>query len=450
MTIEWTTDQVLALAPDGGSAQSGKGLAVPRLWETLGRREEALWGEFLGSGAKPYQTRIDLAEPAFKCTCPSRKFPCKHALGLFLLYAKDCSALPDGEPPGWVAEWLEARAGRAQKKAVRAAEGDKPPDPEQQARRAEARQGRVDKGVEELELWLRDLVRHGLAWAQTQPVSFWTGIAARMVDAQAPGLARLVRELALAPAGGEGWHGRLLTRLARLHLLLQGWRRLEALEPLVREDVRAAIGFTTAREAVLAQGEVSDTWLVAAQEVELGEDNIRTQRLWLWGRATRRPALILSFAHAMAPAFEITLPPGAVFEGTLAYYPSAAPLRALVKACRQLPWDHEGWAGDATIGVALEAYAGVLERNPWAERVPLALGGVRPVRSGEAWQLCDGEGALLPTRLETQTGWIMTAVCGAGSATVFGEWDGERLTVQAMIAEGRFYVLRGVERLGTG
>ena len=40
-----------------------------------------------GSAASPYQTGIDLSEPAFQCTCPSHKFPCKHGLGLFLLLA---------------------------------------------------------------------------------------------------------------------------------------------------------------------------------------------------------------------------------------------------------------------------------------------------------------------------------------------------------------------------
>src|SRR5437660_1496499 len=81
----WTTEQILALAPDAGSAKAGKELASPRKWLTLGQEGQAAWGECQGSGAHPYQTKIDLSEPAFQCTCPSRKFPCKHALGLFLL-----------------------------------------------------------------------------------------------------------------------------------------------------------------------------------------------------------------------------------------------------------------------------------------------------------------------------------------------------------------------------
>jgi len=81
-----------------------------------------------------------------------------------------------------------------------------PADPQVQIRRAAQRQGRVQSGIEELSLWLENLVRQGLAWAQTQPPSFWEQIASRMVDAQAPGLARLIRNLAALP-GGPRWLG---------------------------------------------------------------------------------------------------------------------------------------------------------------------------------------------------------------------------------------------------
>ncbi|MEM6754868.1 MAG: SWIM zinc finger family protein, partial [Cyanobacteria bacterium P01_C01_bin.38] len=76
MSATWTQEQILALAPDASSAKNGKTLATSRKWSSLGCNEKAAWGEFQGSGKNPYLTRIDLTEPAFKCTCPSRKFPC--------------------------------------------------------------------------------------------------------------------------------------------------------------------------------------------------------------------------------------------------------------------------------------------------------------------------------------------------------------------------------------
>src|SRR4051812_42889776 len=104
--MNWSADQVLSLAPDPSSAKSGKELATGRKWSSLGRDERSAWGECQGSGSQPYQTRIDLAEPAFGCSCPSRKFPCKHALGLFLLLVREADAFGPGPPPAWAAEWL--------------------------------------------------------------------------------------------------------------------------------------------------------------------------------------------------------------------------------------------------------------------------------------------------------------------------------------------------------
>ena len=106
-----TVEQALALAPDGASASAGRKLGSPKGWRGLGRGAGALWGECQGSAL--YQVRVDLGDLTTKCSCPSRKFPCKHALGLLVLAATDPAALPESEPPEWVAEWLQRRAARA-------------------------------------------------------------------------------------------------------------------------------------------------------------------------------------------------------------------------------------------------------------------------------------------------------------------------------------------------
>ena len=90
--MDYSGEQIIALAPDAASAKAGRSLATASKWQNVGQDERALWGECQGSGAKPYQTVIDLNEPAFKCSCPSRKFPCKHALGLFLHLASKLAA----------------------------------------------------------------------------------------------------------------------------------------------------------------------------------------------------------------------------------------------------------------------------------------------------------------------------------------------------------------------
>src|SRR5262245_64730714 len=126
--MNWTTEQILALAPDAASAKAGQGLAAARKWLKLGADEQTACGLCQGSGKDPYQAQIDLTEPAFRCSCPSRKFPCKHGLGLFLLLASSAAAFKDKQRPDWVVEWMASRAKRAEQRAERQARheaGDK-------------------------------------------------------------------------------------------------------------------------------------------------------------------------------------------------------------------------------------------------------------------------------------------------------------------------------------
>jgi uncharacterized Zn finger protein len=118
MALQLSLAQVQALAPDSSSAQAGKKLGTRAPWKGLGQSEQALWGECQGSAL--YQTQVSLVELASKCSCPSRKFPCKHALGLLFLAASSPDAFPVGSSPEWVAEWFEKRGAAQQKKQARA------------------------------------------------------------------------------------------------------------------------------------------------------------------------------------------------------------------------------------------------------------------------------------------------------------------------------------------
>ena len=108
--VRWTTDQVLALASDSASRKAGSKLATPGPWSGTGSsREGMVWGLCRGGAGTPYRTAVDVAPavggsgPAYTCSCPSRKFPCKHALGLLLLWAGGEEAVPTGREPKWAA-----------------------------------------------------------------------------------------------------------------------------------------------------------------------------------------------------------------------------------------------------------------------------------------------------------------------------------------------------------
>jgi hypothetical protein len=430
-----TAEHILALAPDPGSARAGKELAAPRRWLSLGRSEGAAWGECQGSGKLPYQTVVDLGGPAFKCSCPSRKFPCKHGLGLLLLLESQPAAFADAAAPTWVAEWLAGRAKRAERPA-RSEPTATPADPAGQARRAARRETQVAAGLTDLDRWLRDLVRQGLATAQRQPTAFWERAAARLVDAQAPGAARLVRELGLVPASGPGWQERLLERLANLYLLAEAHGRLEALPDATREDVRALLGWSQPQETLLAADGVRDSWAVLGQRTE-DDGRLRARRTWLWGRGLGRPALVLHFAPPGA-ALDTSLVVGTALEAALVFYPGAHPLRALVKA-RAAPAALDAPPEGAGLTAGLEAYAAALGLNPWLEQFPLLCHRVVPTRRGEGWAVRDHDGRALPLAPRFAHTWRLLALSGGHPLTLFGEWDGAELLPLSAWADGQLH-----------
>ena len=438
MAQAYTVEQALALAPDPASAAAARGLVNPSKWVSVGVEGDAIWGECRGSGSSPYQVCVDLTEPAFKCTCPSRKFPCKHGLAVLLRWAGDPASIPATARPPWVAQWFEGRAARAAKKAAPAVA--KESDPVAQAKRAERREARVADGVEELEVWLGDLMRQGLAAAKAESTAFWSRMAARLVDAQAPGLARYVQSLSELCASGDGWQDRTMRQAGRLHLLLCAWRRLEALPPDLREDVRSLVGFAQSKEEVLALPSVHDTWFVWAQYVEPFEGSLQVQRTWLVGLESGRTALGLSFGRP-GQGFELSLAPGSAYDADVVFYPSSVPRRILVKS-HGAPFATEQRPAFASFGAALAAYGAELSRNPWIEAFPMAVRDARLAVTEERFTLVDKDCRTVRLRATGEALWMARAVTGGQPATFFGEWDESLFTLLAVDAGGVFKTLR--------
>lgn len=403
-----------------------------------------IWGECQGSGSDPYRCQVDLDGPAYHCSCPSRKVPCKHSLGLFLLYAGQPNAFETASPPDWVAAWLVKRAEQKERQAAKAV--NPPPVPNVQAkvqaqvRRAAERDQKIRAGLDELETWLNDLLRQGLITAQGQPRSFWENTAARLVDAQAPGLARLVRAMPGIAVSGEGWQERMIAQVGRLYLALEGYRRFNTLSIAEQADLRTALGFIIKQEELLDEPGIADTWLVLGREVE-EENGLRAQRVWLWGQATNRPALILSFAQGSAK-LDASLTPGMALPAELVFYPGSVPMRAVIRTrgpAEMLPGAMPGCDGllEATAG-----FAAALARSPWIERFPIAVRGVCPVNIGTEWIIVDSEGRRAPLAQRFTEGWAMLAIGGGRPIDLFGEWNGETLLPLSVWNDDGFYAFR--------
>ncbi|MDQ0763344.1 SWIM zinc finger family protein [Streptomyces canus] len=438
--VRWTADQVLALAPDAASRKAGSKLGAAGPWSEAGSSDEGtVWGLCKGSGSKPYQTVIDIADaagPAYKCSCPSRKFPCKHALGLLLLWAGGEGAVPPGPAPDWAEQWIEGRRQRAQEKRTAGAAGSAAGsgDPEGARRRAERRAVRITAGATELEQRLADLLRSGLAGAEQAGYGMWEETAARMVDAQAPGLAARVRELGAIPSSGPGWPVRLLEECALIHLLDQGWLRRERLPDGLGSTVRSRIGLPASAEGPA----IRDRWLVLAQ-YDTADARLTTRRIWLHGTDSGRTALLLSYGAA-GRAPELALPVGLELEAEVSAYPGTGQLRAALGEQFAPPAPTATRPPGVTTEQAAARYGEALRDDPWLDSVPVILDRVIPAPDGDSWQLADAEGdSALPLTASARSRpglWRLVALSGGAPVKVFGECGHRGFTPLTAWAEG--------------
>lgn len=428
MEVRLTREQVLALAPDASSSKAAGGLATDGKWGLLGADTDALWGECQGSGSKPYQTQVDLTALVSRCSCPSRKFPCKHGLALLLLYTAGNPRFAQQPRPVWVDEWMQGRRERAARKDVAAEAGGSASVADPQvlaaatAKREQTRWARMQGGAAELQCWVADQFRQGLANLGNGFEQDARRMMARMVDAQAPGLANQL-ERALGDGGrGLAELADLGERLGLIQLLAQAVPRIETFSPARQADLRAALGWPIEREAVLREGEaVRDRWHVQGQILIEQTGNLLERRVWLHGLDTGRCALLQDYSHG-ARGWEQHWRNGQIHVGTLHFHAATVPLRAVAGQLEA--------GSDAGISPAdtdtLDTAAHMHARNPWLLQVPMRLHAIQIAHDGRNIWAQHAEGTL-PLLLPAMQGWGLMAFAGGRPLSLMGEWDGHAL-----------------------
>ena len=447
----FTTEQVAQLAPDAASLKSGKDLARASKWLSLGDSGRAIWGELQGSGKDPYRTTVDTQSTAFKCSCPSRKFPCKHGLGLLFVLIQSEANVPKGATePAWVQEWMDKRQEKAEKTANPSPENE--PDEktiEQRARdkakRAAARAESTQAAAAEMETFLKDLLRGGFLALPTKNAATFGTLAARMVDNKAPGLATFARNFQkINYFQGNGWHSEALENAAQAWLLLDALRHRDVLPSLVQQDLNNLL-WPQKREELFADPAaetIEDEWLVLAKTVET-EDDLRTHKHWLWGCKTGRSALILDFSYKSAP-IQTLLVPGMAIEATLVFYPSNWPFRAVVKTqgkdqteAQTKPIALENWS------LAQREQAENLARYPWIDDWPQFVSGISLATEQQQWFLQDQEHDVLPLNPDFKENqiWHFLALTGGQPSDLFVLRTGKTVLPIGFLEKGVYHIL---------
>ena len=338
--------------------------------------------------------------------------------------------------PHWVAEWLDKRGPKSVSKP------SLPPTLPLEGpttSRDAARINRVAAGLADLKLWLRDLVRQGIAETPSLGYRYWDDMAARMVDAQAPGAARQLREMAGITASGGDWAAQLLRKIALLHLLIAGFDRMDQLSSDTHSDVKTALGWTISQAHLVHKDGDADSWTVVGQRIT-EEDRLKSRRTWLFGEHDGSYALLLHFAHGNAQ-FENIPAPGAALDGELVHYPSAHPQRALMKEYSVATWARQTRCSGSAIGTAFQSYAEAISINPWLERFPMCLSSIIPLSNGTQRMLIDSELNSVPISPAFNRFWNLLSFSGGCAVTIFGEWDGMSFWPLTVIDNGQVKTL---------
>jgi hypothetical protein len=405
---------------------------------------------------------VNEADAGYKCTCPSRKFPCKHTLALMWMRAEKTTAFTPATLPEWVKDWLSRRRGKSTT-AIKDEDEEQPkprpsirlteipeaaekPDPKAEQRAAAARErNRVEReaavlaGLEDLDTWLSDQVQHGMATFVAQTAQACRTIAQRLVDAKASGLAGRLDALPtrLFTLPGPARPTAAIRELGQVHLISQAYRRTSELPELLAADARQAVGWSVTREALLSDSKVlrvDAKWRVFAVLSEAQPDRLRRVETWLWrendGDNEPQCAVLIDFIPIATGAATGGYLVGDQIDAELAFYRSTIPLRAQIATLKRgAEQNSEPLAlPKERLSVSYAKYEHALAQLPWLGTFPVSSRWASVRRNGEQLYLYDGETQLSLPLHSSQTNQALP-LASIDHIDGIGLWNGYEFTL---------------------
>jgi hypothetical protein len=319
---------------------------------------------------------------------------------------------------------------------------ERAPDPQADARRRAASQKRaqdtrqsVFEATEDLDVWIADQLRTGLAGFLGELGERCRRIAARLVDAKAGALASRIDEMPsrLLALSAEERVDAAIAELGKLVVLVRAWRAAPNDPDLHREVVSSET-----RDQVLADPEaphVTSLWEVLGDRIVTRRDGLVSQATWLMnlgsnlgsnlGREPQRFAVLLDFFPASAGRRSGAFVAGERFHAELAFYPARAPLRAVIVSRAQTVDPSDAWPEAPPDPFA--EHAEQILMAPWRIEVPLLFpeGRICADATGRAWWR-SAHGMWAPLR-----GPAPPLALGTSIESAAGIWDGARLSLIA-------------------
>jgi hypothetical protein len=198
--------------------------------------------------------------------------------------------------------------------------------------------------------------------------------------------------------------------------------------------VRRAVGWSVQKAELFADAaapRMKGSWIVAGTTDTAQADGLRRIETW-FALADQSPgdtprfALLQDFIPASSGAQGSPFLSGEAMEAEFAFYPSAAPVRAIMTSRSSIA--QAGLADRVRhappLGEALDRMERIMARQPFIERWPLALGGVTISDHGESgfWVASDGHALPVADGMESE----LIPLMGM-TMDLVGIWDGWRL-----------------------
>ncbi len=293
---EVTEQQILAMAPNPAAASNGKKISQKGGFVKLERtQDDTLYmGECTGSGKNNYITSADYIDednPVFRCTCPSRQFPCKHSLALMyeMLAKKEfgiCEVPEDILKKREKKQAKENKANEAAKPESEMTEEEKQKAEKKKASAARtAKNAKVKKlksqieGLDMVEKVVNELMAAGLGTIGGASLKTYQQLAKQMGDYYLPGPQRLCNQLlieitAFQKDQDEVHYDAAISVLEKLWTLIKKSRQYIN-EKLANDDV--------ALEDTVLYEELGGIWKLSELE-ELGKSkkNAALMQLSFW------------------------------------------------------------------------------------------------------------------------------------------------------------------------
>ncbi len=228
---KFSEQQIGALAPNANALSNGRKISSGGGFVSRMRSEDDTFymGECKGSGKSNYVVSADFVEddkPVFRCSCPSRQFPCKHSLALMFEMAAQ-KDFPVGDIPKDILEKREKKQAREAKKTD-PSEAKKPVSEKSSRAGKAARTKKIKKQLEGLGLMKQmtdQLMNTGLSSMGSVSLKNYRDLAKQLGDYYLPGpqnyFNRLVLEMEVYQKDQDKSH---------YHQAVEVLKRLRALE----------------------------------------------------------------------------------------------------------------------------------------------------------------------------------------------------------------------------